>query len=182
MVRTVDPLVPGRLDLELLAPAAYGELRRLAAGLMRRERQGQTLQPTALVHEAYLRLAGAGTPWTDKRHFVGIVSRSMRQILVERARARGAQKRWAGLDRVTLSEHLAAFAEDDQMLPALDEALTRLEQIDPEQARIVELRFFGGLSNPDVAEVLGRSLRTVELEWRLAKTWLAARLAGHGDE
>jgi RNA polymerase sigma factor (TIGR02999 family) len=176
----VDPLVPGRLDLELLAPAAYGELRRLAAGLMRRERQGQTLQPTALVHEAYLRLAGAGTPWTDKRHFVGIVSRSMRQILVERARARGAQKRWAGLDRVTLSEHLAAFAEDDQMLPALDEALTRLEQIDPEQARIVELRYFMGFSIEETAEALEISTATLKRRWALARAWLFRALTETG--
>src|SRR5882672_5039352 len=90
-----------------LLPLVYDELRRLAAAYMRRERPGQTLQATALVHEAYLRLAGAGTPWHDKRHFVGIAARSMRQILVERARARGAQKRWAGLDRVSLSDSLA---------------------------------------------------------------------------
>src|SRR3954466_1667317 len=89
-----------------LAPIVYDELRRLAAAYMRRERPGQTLQATELVHEAYLRLAGAGTPWHDKRHFVGIAARSMRQILVERARARGAQKRWAGLDRVSFSDSL----------------------------------------------------------------------------
>ena len=124
-----------------LAPLVYDELRRLAAAYMRRERPGQTLQPTALVHEAYLRLAGAGTPWHDKRHFIGIAARSMRQILVERARARGAQKRWAGLDRVSMSDALAVAADPEAMLPSLDDALTRLEAIDPEQARIVELRF-----------------------------------------
>src|SRR6266702_5216311 len=124
-----------------LTQAAYRELRRLAGAYMRRERPGQTLQATALVHEAYLRLAGAGSPWHDERHFVGIAARSMRQILVERARARGAQKRWAGLDRVSLSDALAVAAEPETMLPALDEALQRLEQIDAEQARIVELRF-----------------------------------------
>src|SRR5881396_752440 len=114
-----------------LAPLVYDELRRLAAAYMRRERPGQTLQATALVHEAYLRLAGAGTPWTDKRHFVGIAARSMRQILVERARARGAQKRWAGLNRVTLTDALAVAADPAGTPPALDEALTRLEEIDP---------------------------------------------------
>ena len=168
----VDASASGRLDLDRLAPAAYDELRRLAAALMRRDRPGQTLQPTALVHEAYLRLAGPGTPWTDKRHFVGIVGRSMRQILVERARARGAQKRWAGLDRVTLSERLAVFAEDDQMLPALDEALTRLEQIDPEQARIVELRYFMGFSVEEAAEALAISPATLKRRWALARAWL----------
>src|SRR5216683_8247071 len=100
-----DDIMPGagqkRMDAHDLAPRVYDELRRLAAAYMRRERPGQTLQPTALVHEAYLRLAGAGTPWHDERHFVGIAARSMRQILVERARARGAQKRWAGLNRVS---------------------------------------------------------------------------------
>src|ERR1041385_8250366 len=121
-----------------VAPLVYRELRKIAAAYMRRERPGQTLQATALVHEAYLRLADAGAPWTDKRHFVGIAARSMRQILVERARARGAQKRWAGLDRVTMTDALAVAADPEGMMPALDEALTRLEQIDAEQARIVE--------------------------------------------
>src|ERR671934_63126 len=110
-------------DVDELAPLVYDELRRLAAAYMRRERPGQTLQATALVHEAYLRLAGAGTPWHDKRHFVGIAARSMRQILVERARARGAQKRWAGLNRVSLTDALALVGQQDAMLPALDEAL-----------------------------------------------------------
>src|SRR5215467_8164516 len=119
---------------EDLAPLVYAELRRSAAAYMRRERPGQTLQPTALVHEAYLRLAGAGTPWHDKQHFVGIAARSMRQILIERARARGAQKRWAGLDRVSLSESLAVAGDPEAMLPALDDALERLARIDAEQA------------------------------------------------
>src|ERR671938_421309 len=106
---------PGSIDADALAPLVYDELRRLAAAYMRRERTGQTLQATALVHEAYMRLAGAGTPWHDKRHFVGIAARSMRQILVERARARGAQKRWAGLNRVSLRESLAVGANQEGM-------------------------------------------------------------------
>src|SRR5215510_9005528 len=138
-----------------LTPLVYDELRRLAGAYMRRERPGQTLQATALVHEAYLRLAGAGAPWKNKQHFIGIAARSMRQILVERARARGAQKRWAGLDRVSLTESLIRGAQEDAMLPALDEALTRLEQIDPEQAKIVELRYFVGLAIEEAAEALG---------------------------
>jgi RNA polymerase sigma factor (TIGR02999 family) len=155
-----------------LAPLVYDELRRIAAAYMRRERPGQTLQATALVHEAYLRLAGAGTPWHDKRHFVGIAARSMRQILVERARARGAQKRWAGLDRVTLSDAIATASDQVGMLPALDDALTRLEQIDPEQARIVELRYFAGLSIEETAEALGMSPATLKRRWALARAWL----------
>src|SRR4051794_41829169 len=123
---SADPPQPAR-DL---APIVYNELRRLAAAYMRRERPGQTLQATALVHEVYLRLADAGTPWHDERHFVGIAARSMRQVLVDRARARGAQKRWAGLNRVSLHESLAIGAEAEDMLPALDEALERLEQLD----------------------------------------------------
>src|SRR5207248_840124 len=150
------------------------------AAYMRRERPGQTLQPTALVHEAYLRLADAGTPWHDKRHFVGIAARSMRQILVERARARGAQKRWGGLNRVSLSDALALAGDPESMLPALDEALTRLEQIDAEQARIVELRFFAGLSIEETADALGISPATLKRRWSLARAWLFRELSA-GD-
>ena len=119
-----DRPVPVRPDPRMLPPSAvYHELRRLAAAYMRRERPGQTLQATALVHEAYLRLADAGTPWKDDQHFIGIAARSMRQILVDRARARGAQKRWGGLDRVSLTDSLVRRDQEDAMLPALDEAL-----------------------------------------------------------
>jgi RNA polymerase sigma-70 factor (ECF subfamily) len=163
---------------EELAPLVYNELRRLAASYMRRERSGQTIQATALVHEAYLRLAGAGTPWHDERHFVGIAARSMRQILVERARARGAQKRWAGLDRVSMTDALAVAADPEGMLPALDEALSRLEQIDPEQARIVELRYFAGLSIEDTADALGMSSATLKRRWAMARAWLHRDLSG----
>src|SRR3954465_14589701 len=111
-----------------VAPAVYHELRRLAAAYVRRERPGTSLQATALVHEAYLRLAGAGTPWNDRRHFVGIAARSMRQILVERARARGALKRWGALNRVSITDSLQLAADPEMMLPALDEAIERLAQ------------------------------------------------------
>jgi RNA polymerase sigma factor (TIGR02999 family) len=170
---TADKRAPGADEL---TPLVYNELRRLAAAYLRRERPGQTLQATALVHEAYLRLAGAGTPWHDKRHFVGIAARSMRQILVERARARGAQKRWAGLDRVSLTDALAVAAEQEAMLPALDEALERLEQVDAEQARIVELRFFAGLSIEETADALGVSPATLKRRWSLARAWLHREL------
>lgn len=161
-----------------LFPAVYAELRGLAAGYLRRERPGQTLQATALVHEAYLKLAGAGQPWTDRNHFLGIAARSMRQILVERARARGAQKRWAGLDRVTLTESLVGGAQDDALLPALDEALTRLEQIDPEQSRIIELRYFAGLGIDEAADALHISPATLKRRWALARAWLFRELTG----
>ncbi len=165
------------MNLNDLTPVVYRELRKIAAGYLRRERPGQTLQATALVHEAYLRLAGAGTPWTDERHFVGIAARSMRQILVERARARGALKRWAGLNRVTLTASLAAAADPEVILPAIDEALERLEKIDAEQARIVELRYFMGLSIEDTAAALGMSPATLKRRWALARAWLVRELS-----
>jgi RNA polymerase sigma factor (TIGR02999 family) len=159
-----------------LVQQVYAELKRLAAGYLRREMPGQTLQATALVHEAYLRLADATPVWQDRNHFVGIAARSMRQILVDRARARGAAKRWAGLDRVSLHESLHAAAQVDDMLPALDEALTRLEQIDPEQARIVELRFFAGLTVEEAAAALDMSPATLKRRWSLARAWLHREL------
>ena len=155
-----------------LAPLVYNELRRLASAYMRRERPGQTLQATALVHEAFIRLAASGAPWTDKRHFVGIAARSMRQILVERARARGAQKRWGALDRVSLTDSIAMTGGQVGLLPALDDALTRLEQIDPEQARIIELRYFAGLSIEEAAEALDMSPATLKRRFALARAWL----------
>lgn len=156
--------------------AMYAELRRVAAAMMRRERPGQTIQATALVHEAYLRLAHAEPVWHDDREFVAIAARVMRQILVDRARARGAQKRWAALDRVSLADSLAIAAEPSAMLPALDEALERLEHIDPEQARIIELRFFGGLTVDEAAAVIGISAATLKRRWSLARAWLLREL------
>jgi len=164
-------------DAGELVPLVYDELRRLAGAYMRRERPGQTIQATALVHEAYLRLARAGTPWRDERHFIGIAARSMRQILVERARARGAQKRWAALDRVTLTAALAVAGDPESMLPSIDEALTRLEAIDPEQARIIELRYFVGLSVEDAAAALGISPATLKRRFALARAWLFRELS-----
>jgi RNA polymerase sigma factor (TIGR02999 family) len=160
-----------------MAVLVYNELRRLAAAYMRRERPGQTIQATGLVHEAYLRLADAGAPWKDERHFVGIAARSMRQILVERARARGAHKRWGGLDRVSLVDSLIGATSEESMLPALDEALTRLEAIEPEQARIIELRFFGGLSIEEAAAAMDMSPATLKRRWALARAWLFRELS-----
>lgn len=170
------PDSPG--DADALAPRVYDELRRVAAAFMRREAPGQTLQPTALVHEAYLRLASAGTPWHDERHFVGIAARCMRQILVDRARARGAQKRWAGLARVELTDSLAAAADPEAALIDLDEALTRLGRLDAELARIVELRYFAGLSVEEAAGALGLSPATLKRRWTIARAWLFRELTG----
>jgi RNA polymerase sigma factor (TIGR02999 family) len=172
-----DPSNPPE-SADAAAEAVYHELRRLAGAYMRRERPGQTLQATALVHEAYLRLADAGIHWKDRNHFIGVAARSMRQILVDRARARGAQKRWGGMDRVSLTDALARAANEDSVLPALDEALTRLEQIDPEQARIVELRYFVGLTNEEAAEALQISVATLKRRWSLARAWLFRELTG----
>jgi RNA polymerase sigma factor (TIGR02999 family) len=159
-----------------LSTARYTELRRLARAYISRELPGQTLQGTALVHEAYLKLLRSPPVWTDERHFVGIMANAMRQILIERARARGAEKRWAGVNRVTLSETLVGAAQEDAMLPALNEALSRLERLDPEQARIVEFRYFVGLSNKDTADALGLSVATVKRRWALARAWLYREL------
>jgi RNA polymerase sigma-70 factor, ECF subfamily len=166
------------VDADALTPLVYNELRRIAAMYMKRERPGQTIQPTALVHEVYMRLAGGGTPWHDERHFVGIAARAMRQILVERARARGAQKRWAGKDRVSFTDSLAVAHDPEAALLPLDDALSRLEALDPQQARIVELRYFAGLSIEDAAKALDISPATLKRRWSLARAWLFRELSG----
>ncbi|PYR25277.1 MAG: RNA polymerase subunit sigma-70 [Acidobacteria bacterium] len=159
-------------------PLVYDELRRLAGRYLRRERGGQTLQPTALVHEAYLRLLkDKKQGWQNRTHFLAIAALSMRQVLVERARARGASKRGGAQVRVTLDETLAVHRETSIDLVALDEALTRLALIDPQQARIVELRFFGGLTVEEAAEALGISPATVKRGWSVARAWLKRELS-----
>jgi RNA polymerase sigma factor (TIGR02999 family) len=178
MTPAVNSSKDGRPDANDAAARVYNELRRLARAYMRRERPGQTLQATALVHEAYLRLADAGKPWVDEKHFFGIAARSMRQVLVDRARARGAEKRWAGINRVSLTESLVGAANEEAMLPAVDEALTRLEALDPEQAKIVDLRYFVGLSIEETADVLGMSPATLKRRWALARAWLFKELGG----
>lgn len=160
------------------ADAVYNELRRIAAAYMRRERHALTLQATGLVHEAYLRLAGTNAAFNDRNHFIGIAARSMRQILVDRARARGAQKRWGALDRVSLNESLVRARSEDDMLPALDEALDRLQRLDPEQARIVELRYFVGLSVEEAASAMKMSPATLKRRFAMARAWLLRELEG----
>jgi RNA polymerase sigma factor (TIGR02999 family) len=173
---------PDRQSVDSLLPIVYQELRRLAASYLRRERPGQTLQPTALVHEAYLRLMkDRPDRWQNRAHFCAIAAHSMRQILIERARARGAQKRGGAQPRITLDEALVAgdaSAEPSVDLVALDLALERLQAIDPEQARLVELRFFGGLTVEETAEAMNISPATVKRHWTVARAWLARELAG----
>jgi RNA polymerase sigma factor (TIGR02999 family) len=165
-----------------LMPLVYDELRRVAAAYLRRERQGQTLQPTALVHEVYLRLLkDRKLSWESRAHFVGIAARSMRQILVDRARARGADKRGGALVRVTIDPGLLASSGHSVELEALDEALTRLEAVDPELARVVDVRFFGGLSIDEASETLRVSPATVKRRWALAKAWLVRELERGAD-
>lgn len=159
-------------------PIVYDELRRLAARYLRRERPGQTLQPTALVHDLYLRLLqDSALSWQNRAHFFGIAAQSMRRILIERARARGAAKRGGGRVRVTFDPELGIAAADSPVdIETLDDALTRLAAMDPDLARVVEVRFFGGLSIEEAAETLGVSPATVKRRWTLARAWLVRDL------
>jgi RNA polymerase sigma-70 factor, ECF subfamily len=161
---------------EELADALYPELRRMAAALMRRERANHTLQPTALVGEAYMRMVDqAKAEWKDRAHFLGVASRVMRQVLVDHARRHAAAKRGAGLRRLTLSD-LAGPQEDVADLLVVNDALERFAALDRRAAQVVEMRVFGGLSIAEMAHVLGVSLRTVNADWAMARLWLAREL------
>ena len=160
-------------SLEALFPLVYHELRRLASHYLRQERAGHTLQPTALVHEAYLRLVDqTGITWQNRAHFFSVAAQVMRHILVDHARGRLSAKRGGGESRLALDEAVSFFAEREVSLVALDDALTALARLDLQQSRIVELRFFGGLTIEEIAEVLQVSPATVSREWSLAKMWL----------
>jgi RNA polymerase sigma factor (TIGR02999 family) len=158
-----------------LIPVVYDELRRRAAAHLRRERRDHTLRPTDLVHETYLRLCEQNSAWQNRDQFFGVASRLMRRILVDHARARGAAKRGRGL-RVTLVEGLMGPAPSEPDLLDLDAALDELQALDDRQGRLVELRFFGGLTLEEGAEVLGVSRATANREWAMAKAWLFRRL------
>lgn len=160
-----------------LTGEVYGELRRLAARYMRRERSDHTLQPTALVHEAFLKLfERRDIDWQDRAHFFAVASRVMRHILVDHARSVHAGKRRGEREHVPLDSAFLYAQERPAELIALDEALQRLSELDPRQCRIVELRFFGGLSIAEIAEVLGLSERTIKREWSVARAWLHGEL------
>jgi RNA polymerase sigma factor (TIGR02999 family) len=167
-----------------LLPVVYDELRRLARARMAKERPGQTLQPTALVHEAYLRLIGDEDPgWSNRGHFFAAAAEAMRRILIERARSRARLKRGGNQVRVALPDSLAQEEAPAEDLLALDVALTRLEERDPEMARVVKLRHFVGLSVPETADAMGTSARTVNRLWTAAKAWLHRELhAGPAGE
>lgn len=163
--------------LDSLFPLVYEELRRLARNYLRRERPDHTLQPTALVNEAFMRMVDQQhVNWQNRTHFFAIAANMMRRILINHAEAHNAAKRGGSDRKVMLDEAMNVFAERDIDLLALDEALTRLGEFDKVQARIVELRFFGGLTNEEVAEVTDVSLATVKREWAMAKTWLLREL------
>ncbi|MFN7943904.1 MAG: sigma-70 family RNA polymerase sigma factor [Blastocatellia bacterium] len=169
--------------LDQLMPLVYGELRRLAQQHRRRERSGQTLQTTALIHEAYLRLTAASrVRLENSHHFFGAASRLMRQVLTDLARERKSHKRGGAAMQVSLDETMIVSRQRDEALLALDEALTALAEFDERKCQVVELRFFGGLSVEETAAALGISVETVHRDWRLARSWLARRLDGSNDE
>jgi RNA polymerase sigma factor (TIGR02999 family) len=160
-----------------LFPLVYEELRRLARGQLRREHGNHTLQPTALVHEAYLKLAGSGPErWRDRAHFFGIAARAMRQVLVDHARRRMAEKRGGQWERTTLAEGQYGIAATLEDIVALDAALDRLDAVDPRLRQVVEHRHFAGLADREIAEVMGVTERTVQRDWVRARAWLYKEL------
>jgi RNA polymerase sigma factor (TIGR02999 family) len=163
--------------LDRLMPLVYDELRRVARQYLRHERSGHILQPTALVHEAYLKLAGQQrVRWQNRAHFFAVAAQLIRRILVDHARSQAAAKRGGGAAAVTLEAALEPSVKRELDVLALDNTLARLATLDPRQARLVELRFFGGLNVEETAEVLGVSSATIKREWRTAKAWLYREL------
>jgi RNA polymerase sigma-70 factor (ECF subfamily) len=161
----------GNAENDLL-PLVYQELHRLAQSYMRRERPDHTLQPTALIHEAYLRLAGQDVDWKNREHFIGVAAHVMRRVLVDHARAHRASVRGGDRKRVDLDEGVAVSAERSDEVLLVDAALERLAKTNLRQARVVELRYFGGLSMEEIAAVLSISLRSAKRDWSLARIWL----------
>ena len=167
-----------------LFPLVHAELRRIAGRQMSHERPGHTLQATALVNEAYLKLAGQeGFEWQNRAHFFGVCAQVMRHILIDHARAHARDKRGGGAVQVSLEDAVVIIGEPPEHLLALDEALKTLERVDPQKGKLVELRYFGGLSIEETAEVLNISPRTVRREWRRSKAWLYRMITeGSADE
>ena len=179
VTRILDGIAPGDPKAaEELLPLVYDELRKLAAHKMANEAPGQTLQPTALVHEAWLRLAGnEGARFANRAHFFAAAAEAMRRILVERARRRSALKRGGGTGRVSLDELEIPIAEaDDDQLLAVDEALEKLAALDPPRAELVKLRYFTGMTFEEAAAVLGIAVRTAKEWWAFARAWLAVEI------
>jgi RNA polymerase sigma factor (TIGR02999 family) len=168
-----------REALDELLAVVYGELRALAARYLGGEKPGQTLQPTALVHEAYLRLVGNDTiVWRNRAHFFSVAAKVMRHVLVDGARSKARDKRGGGALRVTLDESVAGASDRTLDLVRLDDALSALERVDPRKCRVVEMRYFAGLTIDEAAEALGVSAVTVTREWTLARAWLRRELEG----
>jgi RNA polymerase sigma factor (TIGR02999 family) len=162
-----------------LMELTYRELRKIAAARLRRERSGRSLQTNDLVHEAYLRLVDqAANPWRDRGHFYQVAAHIMRQILIDRARKRNAGKRGGGVPEISLDRALNIAEAHSGDLLLLEEALTRLEKVDARQCQVVEMRFFAGMDEQEIAEVLGLSSRTINREWRMARAWLYKELYG----
>ena len=162
-----------------LMELTYRELRKIAAGHMRRERSARSLQTTDLVHEAYLRLVEqADTPWRDRAHFFQVAAHVMRQILIDRARKRHAGKRGGGVPEISLDRGLNIAEAHSGDLLVLEDALARLQKLDGRQCQVVEMRFFAGMSEDEIAEVLGVSARTINREWRMARAWLYKEVYG----
>lgn len=167
-----------RAAVNALLPAVYAELKQRAGSMMRGERAGHTLSPTALVHEAFLRLVGLETvDWKGRAHFFAVASQVMRRILVDHARTVRAEKRGGGGTRVTIDQNLGLSVERDSDVLAIDDALKKLAELNPRHSEIVSMRFFGGLSVEEVAEVMGMPKRTLEAEWTLIKAWLRRELS-----
>jgi len=166
-----------RSAAEQLMPLVYDQLRALARSFFAVQRPNHTLEPTALVHEAFVRLVGQSqTDWTGRAHFFAVAAKAMRQILINHAEAKQAAKRGGGWQRISVSEAVTESGDREVDLLALNEALSSLEEMDERQARVVELRFFGGLTVEEAAEVLKVAPRTIELDWRMAKAWLVRQL------
>jgi RNA polymerase sigma factor (TIGR02999 family) len=164
--------------LDELLPLIYNELKRIAAGYLRNERSGHTLQPTALVNEAYLKMIDiTQVSWQNKAHFIGVAANQMRRILVDHARRHNAEKRGGEFHILTLNEEIDKADEEAAELVELDDALNELAKMDLVKARIVELRYFGGLTMEEAAEVLGVSVITVKRHWKMTKAWLYGRLS-----
>ena len=178
ITQLLHKLTGGDQDAEReLFPVVYTELHRLAAALMRRERATHTLQATALIHEAYLQLIDQrDKDWANRVHFFAVAAQVMRRVLVDHARTHRAAKRGGAWRQVNLDEALTLTSEQSDEIVAVDEALSRLTQLDPRQGRVVELRFFGGLTEDETAHVLGIAARTVKRDWRVAKAWLHGEL------
>jgi RNA polymerase sigma factor (TIGR02999 family) len=177
LTRLLQANQPGVAVSQELLPLVYKELRDLAAARMAREMEGQTLQPTALVHEAWLRLQSNSSPaWRNRAHFFGAASEAMRRILIERARRKLRLKRGNRAEHVSIENVDVAQTEPDERILLIDEALTRLNAADPELARIVTLKFFGGLTNAEVAEASGVTERTIYNKWTFAKAWLLKKI------